>query len=575
MPTLLQINVSANSGSHGKIVESIGRLALERGWRSIIAYGRAVNPSKNELIRIGSDWDIKEHVLESRLFDNHGLASRLATRNFIKQIKEIKPDIIHLHVIHGYYLNYKILFEYLNTIKTPVVWTFHDTWAYTGHCGHYGSINCEKWKTQCEACPLKWKDYPKAIIDCSRRNFMLKKQLFTSNNNLHIITVSQWLKKEVQQSFFKGKTIDVIQNGVDTDIFRPAAKNTNITCSEKKFRVLGVASQWGKLKGLEDFYQLREMLPSESFEITLVGLNERQINNLPDGIKGIKRTDSIYKLAELYSSADVFCNLTYADTFPTTNIESLACGTPVITYKTGGSPEILDKETGFVLEPGDLKTLVELLNTVSLWGDKKREEVSEKCRRRALDFYNAKSSFLQYVSLYDTIVGGKFVILGVSAVWGPVKGLDDYIKLSELLEDDERIVLVGVSQEQKKVLTDKIIGLPKTEEIKHLVQLYNIADVTLSLSKAETFGLTIAESLACGTPAIVYNQTALPYLIDDGTGFKVEVGDIKGLYRAIRQIKKEGKCYYSNNCRKRAEALFDLKKSYSDYINLYEELLNE
>ncbi len=395
MPTLLQINIFANSGSHGKIAESIGRLAIGKGWCSVIAYGRFATPSQNELIRVGSDWSNREHVLESRLFDNHGLASRKATRCFIKQIEELKPDIIHLHVIHGYYLNYKILFEYLNSIDTPVVWTFHDTWAYTGHCGHYGSINCKKWKTHCDSCPLMWKDYPKSIIDRSKKNFTLKKQLFTANSNLHIVAVSNWLKHDVEQSFLQDKDIRVIHNGVDLDVFTPTEQPSN-----GKFRVLGVASQWGPLKGLEDFYKLRELLPCD-YEIILVGLNKKQVAQLPEGITGIERTESVEKLVELYSSATVFINPTYADTFPTTNIEALACGTPVITYNTGGSPEAVDCETGIVVEKRDIQGIEKAIKQLS---NKDRTQLRNACRNRAVRLYNKNERFQDYIKLYEELL---------------------------------------------------------------------------------------------------------------------------------------------------------------------------
>lgn len=395
MPTLLQINIFANSGSHGKIAESIGRLAIAKGWRSVIAYGRSATPSQNELIRIGSYRSIREHVLESRFFDNHGLASRCATRSFIEKVKALAPDIIHLHVIHGYYLNYKILFEFLNTTHIPIVWTFHDPWAFTGHCGHYGSINCEKWKTQCDACPLMWKDYPKSIIDRSKKNYALKKRLFTGNKHLHIVAVSEWLRNDVEQSFFNGKDIRVIHNGVDLDVFYP------INHSEtEKHRVLGVASQWGPLKGLEDFYKIRELL-SNDYEIILVGLNQKQVTQLPQGIIGIERTESVEKLVELYSSASVFVNPTYADTFPTTNIEALACGTPVITYNTGGSPEAVDCETGIVVEKGNIQGLVEAIREFS---NRDRTQLWNTCRLRAEKLYNKNDRFQDYINLYEELL---------------------------------------------------------------------------------------------------------------------------------------------------------------------------
>ena len=200
---LLQINLSANVGSTGRIAEEIGKLAMEQGWRSLIAYGRFASTSESELIRVGTGLDIKEHLVVTRLFDNHGLSSRRATKNFIKQIDVLKPDIIHLHNIHGYYLNYWILFDYLNKTKIPIVWTLHDCWAFTGHCGHFIMADCERWKIGCGHCPITHTEYPKAFVDRSLRNYRIKSDIFCANQNLHIVTVSEWLEGLVRQSFLK------------------------------------------------------------------------------------------------------------------------------------------------------------------------------------------------------------------------------------------------------------------------------------------------------------------------------------------------------------------------------------
>ena len=189
MPKILQINVSANWGSHGKIASQIGDVVMSHGWESYIAFGRDYNPCSSKLIKIGGRWNVYEHLLETRLFDNHGLASRYATKRLIPQIKQMSPDIIHLHNIHGYYLNYKILFEYLQSSDIPVIWTFHDCWPITGHCGYFSLEGCEKWRTGCSNCPLRWKEYPQSlIIDRSANNYQLKKQLFGSLKHLYIVS---------------------------------------------------------------------------------------------------------------------------------------------------------------------------------------------------------------------------------------------------------------------------------------------------------------------------------------------------------------------------------------------------
>lgn len=401
MPTLLQINVTGNSGSHGKIAEEIGRLALQKGWRSIIAYGRWTNASQSELIRIGSDNDVMEHGLESRLMDNHGLASRRATKRLVQQIEAIKPDIIHLHNIHGYYLNYRILFEYLNATNIPLVWTLHDCWSFTGHCAHFVTAGCEKWKTGCSQCPLKG-DYPKSFLDNSSRNYTLKRELFTANKNLHLIAVCDWLGGMVGQSFLGDMDLRIIKNGIDVNIFKPIdTRSTNRARDNRKQIVLGVSSVWNKDKGLFDFFRLREFLPS-NYEIVLAGLSKKQIKGLPGRISGIERTESVMDLVHLYSQSDVFVNPTYADTFPTVNLEALACGTPVITYKTGGSPEAIDDQTGLVIEQGNVGMLATAIKMMC----ESTHDYSTKCRERAVQFFDMRDKYAQYFDVYDSIMGG-------------------------------------------------------------------------------------------------------------------------------------------------------------------------
>lgn len=381
--------------STGRITESIGRLAKERGWDCYIVHGaRYARPgSCMQSIQAVSKWGEYAHFAESLLFDNHGLASRNSTKAVVEQIKLINPDIIQLHCVHGYYMNYKLLFEYLNTTNLPVVWTFHDCWAFTGHCAHFVTAGCEKWKNEgCHDCPLKG-DYPKALIDRSSRNYRLKKELFTANNNLHIVAVSEWLASFTRESFLGDKDIRVINNGVDIHVFKPYGEK-----SSDRFSIVGVASAWNKDKGLYDFYQLREALPAD-FDITLIGLTAEQIKNLPQGIKGISRTDSVEQLAQLYSDANVLVNPTYADSFPTVNMEALACGTPVITYRTGGSPEIIDEKTGVVVEQGDIEGLITAIKRM------KNQPLSTKeCRNRAVTLYDKDKRFTDYVNLYESLI---------------------------------------------------------------------------------------------------------------------------------------------------------------------------
>lgn len=399
MKKLLQINVTANQGSTGKIAEQIGNLARDNGWESWMAYARN-NLSKNpNLIRIGNSWDVKLHGLETRLFDNHGLASRKATAGFINQIKALNPSLIHLHVIHGYYINYIQLFEFLKDWGGPVVWTMHDCWAFTGHCANYDKIRCQKWKTGCYNCKNRG-CYPSSLfLDNSKRNYNLKKRLFTSLNNLTLIPVSDWLAGELKQSFLKKFPILTIHNGIDLSLFKP---DPNSIQTREKFGisngeklVLGVSNGWKDGSKLRDFIKLRSLLPN-NIKIILIGLARNLIKTLPEGIIGIERTDSTETLIKLYSAADVFVYPTHEDNFPTVILESLACGTPVITYNTGGTPEGVTPEIGIVVKKGDVNAIAANIN--------KAMNLSRlSCRQHAELMFNNQDRFNDYIKLYESL----------------------------------------------------------------------------------------------------------------------------------------------------------------------------
>lgn len=405
MPKLLQLNTVVNCGSTGTITEAIGAMAIANGWESYIAFGRFPRTSESKLIPFGSKWSIFLHGLQTRLFDRHGLGSVLATKKLIKQIKHIQPNVIHLHNIHGYYINIKILFDFLKVADIPVVWTLHDCWAFTGHCSYFDFVQCEKWKTHCEHCPQK-KEYPASLFfDRSKNNFSQKKQWFTSVKNMTIVPVSYWLGDLVKESFFADIPIHVIQNGIDTNVFTPQsdAAKENIRnkygIGERRI-VLGVASPWAERKGLKDFVRLSEII-GDDIAIVLVGLNKEQIRSLPKNIIGLERTEDRQQLVDLYSAADVFVNPTWEDNFPTTNLEALACGTPVITYKTGGSVEAVTAETGFVVEKGNL---LEFAAAISYVIGKGNGHYAQACRARAEKYFNKQVKFEEYYRLYEGLL---------------------------------------------------------------------------------------------------------------------------------------------------------------------------
>jgi len=405
---LLQINTVVRYNATGRIADEIGQIALEKGWKSFIAYGRYDRSSPSELIRIGTDLDVKLHGLHSRLFDRQGFASKHATNQFINKIKAIKPDIIHLHNIHGYYLNIELLFNYLAFADIPVVWTLHDCWTFTGHCSHFDFVGCEKWKTGCFSC-LQKNRYPISLwMDNSRRNYRDKQRLFNSVKNLTIVPVSNWLSNLVGASFLKNHPQKIIQNGVDLEIFSPQTNGKAV--KEKmgigdRLMLLGVASIWDSRKGLDVFLKLGPLL-NEDVALVLVGLNEEQLKDLPTNVIGISRTENMAQLVDIYSAADLFLNLTYEDSFPTTNLESLACGTPVLTYDTGGSTESVTDDTGFVVEKGDLSGV---LDVIHVFKEKGKSEYINACRNHAEKLFNKNDRYNEYFALYEKLLSQKIV----------------------------------------------------------------------------------------------------------------------------------------------------------------------
>ena len=360
------INSVCSIRSTGRICTDIANKLEQEGHECKIAYGRENVLSEYEKYahRITSPLEVKIDGVKSRLFDNAGLNSKRATKKFIKWVEKYDPDLIHLHNLHGYYINIEVLFEYIKRKNKPVIWTMHDCWAFTGHCSHFARINCDKWLSGCHHCPKK-KGYPSSVfIDNSKRNYHKKKAVFAGVENMTIVTPSKWLASLVEQSFFKGTKIQVINNGINTDIFKPTQGNFREKYGlQNKKILLGVASAWSESKGLYDFVKLSEKL-DDNYKIVLVGLTESQCAELPPQILAITRTTNINELAEVYSTADLFINPTYGDTYPTVNLEAQACGTPVVTYKTGGSVESVPSEN--VIDTGDIEGLMSIVANENL-----------------------------------------------------------------------------------------------------------------------------------------------------------------------------------------------------------------
>ncbi|MGB5118846.1 MAG: glycosyltransferase [Providencia rettgeri] len=363
---LLQINSVCGIGSTGRIATDIHAALQSKGFDSYIIYGRDKARACDSAIKISSKFDFYSHALQTRLFDNHGFCSNMATRETIKKIEALQPDIVHLHNIHGYYINVELLFSYLKQLKKiKVIWTLHDCWPFTGHCSHFDFCGCDKWKTQCFSCPQK-NTYPATYgLDNSKSNYHRKKEIFTGISNLTIVTPSQWLADLVKQSYLNDYPVQIVNNGIDLTVFQPRQSEFRVKHNlVDKFLIMGAASVWSPRKGFDDFIALANMLPN-NYRLVMVGLPPDKIKLLPSNIFGIHRTDNPIELAEIYSTVDVFFNSTYEDNYPTVNLEAIACGTPVITYNTGGSPESVSPEHGFVVAKGDVGAVAEVVKYIS------------------------------------------------------------------------------------------------------------------------------------------------------------------------------------------------------------------
>ncbi len=386
---VLMINVVCGSGSTGKICTDLASVLEKKGHDVKVAYGRGNVPPQYQknTVKIGNNFDIALHGIKSRLFDASAFGSKHSTKKFIEWVKEYDPDIIHLHNLHGYYINIEILFSYLKTCIKRIIWTMHDCWPFTGHCAYFDYVDCQKWKTQCENCPQKHSYPASEFIDASKKNYSVKKEVFTGIKNLTIVTPSKWLANLVSQSYLKEYPVKVVHNGIDTNVFKPTRGSIieKLGCQNKKI-VLGVASVWDRRKGFETFLSLSKILDNK-FQIILVGLTSKQINELPEEIIGIKRTQNARELAELYTAADVFVNPTLEENYPTTNLEAIACGTPVVTFETGGSVESA-MSYGVVVPKGDVEKTAAAIRLLCGSNSVKNEHMNLDIEHFAAEYLN-------------------------------------------------------------------------------------------------------------------------------------------------------------------------------------------
>ena len=390
---IVQINTFSYKAA-GNIMMNIHNQMLKNGIDSYVAWGRGRKAENDHEYYMNDDLGVKIHGVYTRVMDKHGFRSIQATKKLLKWIDSINPDIIHLHCIHGYYINIELLFNYIREKNIKVVWTQHDCWAFTGHCAYFDAVGCDKWKTGCHDCQ-QLSTYPASkVIDNSRWNWKKNKTL-VSGLDITIVTPCKWLADLMKNSFLGENPIEVIYNGIDTDVFKYVESDfkKKYEIEDKKI-ILGVAGEWTERKGLKDFVKLNELIDKTQYVIVVVGVTKEQIKELPDDIIAISRTDNVNQLVEIYSSADVYFNPTYEDNFPTTNLEAQACGIPVITYETGGSPESVNPN--YVVEKGNIEQVIDLIY--------QERNIDRTFLNKKM---NKESMINGYIDLYYEFYGGR------------------------------------------------------------------------------------------------------------------------------------------------------------------------
>lgn len=409
---VLQIN-SGIFGSTGTIMRGIAAVSRDQGIEAYVAYPDSRSNTARRItgdLVIGSRVSRNLHIQLGFATGMQGTYSRHSTLAFLREVRRLRPDVIHLHNLHDCYVNLPMLFDFIRSAGAPVVWTLHDCWALTGKCTHYTAIGCEKWSGACHDCP-QLREYPAALIDRTQKMHSLKKLWFSDVENMVLVTPSKWLRSQVKRSHLGDYEVRVINNGIDLEVFKPTSGDfrRRYGLGAKKI-VLGVAHGWSRRKGLPSFLDLRERLSSR-YVIVIVGLSSDEIREMPTGVVGIGRTEDAYELAGIYTAADVFFNPTLEDNYPTVNLEALACGTPVVTFRTGGAAEILNENCGMAVETGDMASAVRGIQAFA------EGENTAACVLRVAE-HSKEVKFREYIALYDELAARRAEARSAGNPWG-------------------------------------------------------------------------------------------------------------------------------------------------------------
>lgn len=392
---VIQINSVCGFGSTGNICIDISNGLKEQGYECKIAYGQLYSDYLDSY-KFGHTYENHLHNLKSRILGLQGYGSTHGTIRLIKFLVSENPDIIHLHNLHGNYLNIELLFNFLGKLDIPIFWTMHDCWPFTGKCAHYSDIKCQKWKVECNICPQISTYPPSLIFDRSRKMYRDKKQLFTSLKNLNIITVSNWLATQVKESYLGIFPAYPIYNWVNHDIFKPDF-NTIDKGKKNNIHILSVSAYWKKGSNkLTDLIKLSSFLP-ENISLKIIGALDSGIT-LPKNIEHLPFIRDQFSLAKVYSSCDIYLHLSTEDTFGKVIAEAMSCGIPCVVYNSTACPEVLGNEAGVVVEPRNIDQILEAIQHITQQGS---ELYKINGRKRVLDHFDLKTNVNRIINMYE------------------------------------------------------------------------------------------------------------------------------------------------------------------------------
>lgn len=401
MQKIMQINITCGRGSTGKLAQALYEASLQEGYSADFAYS-AYTPALPAAFPIENKLQNYLRRVLNRYFGRKQCHSNPGTRRLIRYIKQKKPDLIHLHNIQQNSVNYHKLLGFLKEVGIPVVYTLHDCWPITGGCFHFTMKACKQYQEGCTECSIKV--HPDDITCKSRDAYESKRNLIGGNDRLYPICVSNWLRDCARASYMGSMTYlpETIYNGINTELFCPKDSNNRETFGIPKdaFVVLGVASFWNEGKGLSLFLELGERLP-ENAVIVLVGQGVENIQK--ENVICIARTENQEQLAMLYSTADVFVNGSIEETFGMTTAEALACGTPAVVFDSTACPEIVDADTGIVIQ----KNINDLISAIDTIRQRGKASYSSYCVDRVRTYFSESQMTQNYLALYRRILNGQ------------------------------------------------------------------------------------------------------------------------------------------------------------------------